>query len=649
MCGIAGLLLHSPVAPDPELLRRMAGLMASRGPDDEGLFVSQHIGLAHRRLSIRDLSPLGRCPMSTADGQIHITFNGEVYNWRELRRELEEKGCAFASQSDTEVILRGYEIWGAGVAERLNGMFAFAIWDGRESRLFLARDRAGEKPLFYAVTRKGLAFASSLEALKPVQARREIDPIGMACYLAHSFIPSRHTIWQGARVLPPATCLTLVPGGIPQLRRYWEFPRVGPAKSSKGCEAAVEAALDDAVSRCLDADVPVGVFLSGGVDSSLIAALAARQRPSIEAFSLGFAEARYSELKYARQVASHLKLTHRTVEIGAADVLSCLPNLVAQYGQPFGDASAIPTYFVSRLARQRVKVCLSGDGGDECFGGYWRLQSGVYAAHYSALLPQAFRARYVPGLAAILGPLGTRWKALNDLSLAPPGASYTNAESWFSRLGELAGPALEPALKTDLTALRVGNALGRAEASIVQSILYDDFQVQLPDAYLTKVDVASMAASLEVRAPFLERRVLELSWGIPDRMKLNWGRRKWLLKRIAARHVPREAIYRPKMGFGMPLAEWFRGELGGALEGLLRSSVAVEAGWIRSAPVLHCLDEHRRGKDHATRLWLILWLEHWFRLQSSVATAAPEKLQNMLLRDAELTGDARRAAEVSPQ
>ena len=617
MCGIAGLLLHSSATPSEDCLREMAAQMVFRGPDDEGFFVSQHIGLVHRRLAIRDLSPLGRCPMGTPDGHTQLTFNGEIYNWRELRSELEEKGCEFISHSDTEVILKGYEIWGDLVVERLNGMFAFAIWDGSRRRLFLARDRVGEKPLFYLELPQGLAFASSLEALKPVQAAREIDPIAMACHLAHSFIPASHTIWQDVQVLPPSTCLSIVPGRPPHRRRYWDFPRSGPAKRSKGCEMAVEAALEDSVARCLDADVPVGVLLSGGVDSSLIAALAAKHRPSIEAFSLGFAEDRYNELKHAEKVASHLKLAHRTVEIGARDVLACLPHLVAQYGQPFGDASSVPTYYVSRLARQHVKVCLSGDGGDECFGGYWRLKAGIYSARYGSLLPLAFRRRYVPRLAAKLGSLGRRWKSLNDLSLCPPGACYTNVESWLNFLPEIAGPSLAPALKADLSALRVGRALGRAEASIVQSILYDDFQVQLPDAYLTKVDVASMAASLEVRAPFLEQRVLELSWGLPDKMKLKRGRGKWLLKKIASRHVPPEVIYRPKMGFGMPLNEWFRGELGEALEGFMRQSLAAEAGWIRRGPVMRCLNEHRAGKNNAARLWLILWLEQWFRVKEN--------------------------------
>lgn len=615
MCGIAGRFLHNDELPQAGALDAMATAMRYRGPDDEGIYRAGHIGLVHRRLSIRDLSVAGHCPMGSKDGQVQVVFNGEIYNWRDLRRELEARGVGFTSQSDTEVILHGYRVWGHELLPRLRGMFALAIWDAGMLRLLLARDRTGEKPLFYQHSPEGLVFASTMEALKPAQSRRTIDPVAIACHLSHSFIPASHTVWEGLKVLPPAHFLIIEPGKAPELKRYWDFPRVGPIKRPlPECERAVESALEDSVSRCLDADVPVGLFLSGGVDSSLVAALAARQRPCIPAFSLGFAEVSHSELPYARRVAEHLGLAHHTVEITVDDVIESLPHLVQQYGQPFGDSSAVPSYCVARLAHEHVKVCLSGDGGDESFGGYWRMQSGVYAARYGACVPNLVRRRVVPVLAGRLGAIGWRWSAMNSLSLQAPGAGYSNAQSWFDRLGEIAGPALRPAVSADLAALRVGQALDRPEASVVQRLLYDDFQVQLPDAYLTKVDVASMAASVEVRAPFLDQSVLELAWSLPDAAKLNCGRRKWLLKRIAARHVPPEVIYRPKMGFAMPMAQWFCGKLGWLLEDMLSESVAASVGWIQMDPVRRCLQEHRQGQDHATRLWLILWLEFWFRL-----------------------------------
>jgi asparagine synthase (glutamine-hydrolysing) len=626
MCGIAGVLLHRDEIPEEAQLLSMGDAMISRGPDDAGILAARHIGLVHRRLSIRDLSPTGHCPMGSADGRIQIVFNGEIYNWRELRQGLEAGGCSFVSQSDTEVILHGYRAWGEAVIPRLRGMFAVAIWDGGEKRLLLARDRAGEKPLYYQVIEGGLAFASAIEALKPMVPERQIDPVALAAHLVHSFIPASHAIWKGVQVLPPAHTLSIPVGGAPVLRRYWDFPRAAPRQASvRQCAKAVESVLDDSVSRCLDADVPVGVFLSGGVDSSLVTAFAARHQKGIHAFSLGFAEERYSELPYAHAVAEHLGLPHHTLTIDVEDVLGCLPHLVVQYGQPFGDASAVPSYLLSRFARKRVKVCLSGDGGDESFGGYWRVQSGIYAARFGAILPRSIREHWVPSLAARFGNFGKRLGAMNQLSLATPGQGYTNALTWFGKLSSLAGPKLLPALECDLAALRVGRALGRPEASVMQALLYDDFQVQLPDAYLVKMDVASMAASLEVRAPFLDQEMIELAWTLPDSVKLNWGRRKWLLKQIASQWVPPEVIYRPKMGFAMPLDVWFRGRLGNVLEGLLDNSVAAQEGWLQSAPVRQFLRAHRMGENHTARLWLVLWLELWFRLV--VNGASPESTQ----------------------
>ncbi|NTW87559.1 MAG: asparagine synthase (glutamine-hydrolyzing) [Desulfobulbaceae bacterium] len=616
MCGIAGQFFNAPYTPNETVLAAMGSAMQYRGPDDEGLYCAPHIGLVHRRLSIRDLSPAGRCPMSSADGSIQILFNGEIYNWRELRAELEASGYPFFSQSDTEVILRGYEAWVEALIPRLRGMFAIAIWDGKQQRLLLARDRAGEKPLYYHPTETGLAFGSSIEAITSVLANHEIDPVAIACYLVHSFIPHTRTVWQDIRVLPPAHMLVVAPGNAPEIRTYWDFPRILPCRKMnlQTCMHSIEAVVEDSVVRCLDADVPVGVFLSGGVDSSLLAAMAARHKPGLPAFSLGFNEKDLSELPYARKVAAHLGLPHYYIEIDAQDVLSCLPHLVVQYGQPFGDASAVPSFLVAKLAREHVKVCISGDGGDESFGGYWRMQSGVYANRYGSWIPRILRENVVPFLAKRFGGVGRRWAAMNQLSLAAPGTGYTNSMSWLHRLGEIAGPCLQLVINDDLTSFRVGKSLARSEASIVQRILYDDFQVQLPDDYLTKVDVASMAASLEVRAPFLDQQVIEAAWSLPDGMKLHWGQLKWLLKHIAARWVPPEVVYRPKMGFAMPLEHWWRGILGNCLENLLNDSVAESEGWIQVAPVRRLLAEHRRGRDHHTRLWLVLWLELWFRL-----------------------------------
>ena len=617
MCGIGGVLVSDGSGVHEEGLRRMGRTMVSRGPDHEGLFIGPHIGLVHRRLSILDLSEHGHCPMPNEDGSIQVLLNGEIYNWRDLRSELERCGHRFRSNSDSEVLSHGYEEWGENLFARLRGMFALAIWDQPRARLLVARDRLGEKPLFFYEDGTKAVFASSIHALRSYdQHTFPINPDALVCCLAHSFIPASHTIWQGIRVLPPAHYGVVTIGQSLSLHRYWEFPVAHPRKISRlAAEKEVEQVLEDSVRRCLDADVPVGVFLSGGVDSSVVAALAARHSPKMHSFSVGFEEETWSELDCARKVASHLDLEHHETIIRPVDVLKNLPKLVWHYGQPFGDASALPTYIISKLARQRVKVCLSGDGGDESFAGYWRAQAGVYAARYGAWVPEVLRKRVVPTMRSLFGSRGRRLAAMNRLSLAPPGSGYTNSLSWHDLMSEVMGPALRPGLDHDRIACRVGHARHREGTTVLQRLLFDDFQVQLADCYLTKVDVASMAASLEVRAPLLDVAVVETAWRLPDRMKLHWGERKWLLKRIGARLVPSEVIYRPKMGFAMPLQRWFLGEIGMALEHLLQDSVAEREGFIDSKRVRSELEDHRNGRyDNHTRLWLMLWLELWVRI-----------------------------------
>jgi asparagine synthase (glutamine-hydrolysing) len=621
MCGIAGIFLHRAAVPDLQILEKMAATMEYRGPDDLGFHLAESIGLVHRRLAIRDLSQAGHCPMASSDRRLHLVFNGEIYNWRELRQELESAGHVFTSQSDTEVVLVAYSVWGTDVVNRLEGMFAIAIWDEQTRSLFFARDRMGEKPLYYVRTDQGLCFSSSPSAVLHASAPLPIDPMGIACHLAHTFIPSSHTAWRRMRVLPPASWILAHADGRFEERRYWDFPRTAPRPIAwRDAVTEVEAILDDSVRRTLDADVDVGVFLSGGVDSSLIAALAARHNQRVKAFSIGFEEVQYNELPYSEAVARHLGIEQHVHIVTCDDIIESLPHLVRQYGQPFGDASALPTYLVSRLARQHAKVCLSGDGGDELFGGYWRLQAGVYAARYGSLVPEWLRQNVVPAVASRLGRIGQRLGAMNTLSLAESGSGYTNSESWFNHLDQVAGPRLRPSIdKQQLVAARVGKATDRAEASVVQRLLYDDIQIQFPDALLAKVDVASMAASLEVREPFLTPRLLEFAWSLPDRTKLKWGSRKALLKEIAARHVPREVIYRPKMGFASPLDKWFSGKLGEYGASLFEQSQAVSSGYVAAGAFEAALYRHRSSGKEATRLWLLLWLELWFREQQETS------------------------------
>ncbi len=637
MCGIGGVAFHASKLPDERALGRMGAAMRERGPDDEGRFVAPGIGLVHRRLSIIDLSERGRCPMPNEDGSIQVVHNGEIYNFAELRQELAARGHHFASRCDTEVLVHGFEEWGPALVDRLDGMFAFAVWDAVQRRLFLARDRFGEKPLYYRATPEGVAFASTLGALQAFgDGGLEVDPAALECFLSHSFIPAPHTVWQGVLALPPAHRALFEPGRELRIERYWDFPSRRPLRLTvEEAEARVEHELERSVRARLVADVPVGGFLSGGVDSSLVMALAARHARSIDTFSIGFAEQEFSELPHARRVAEAIGSRHHELVLRPDDLLRVVPELVWQYGQPFGDSSAIPTHLVSRFTRQHVKVSLSGDGGDESFAGYWRASAGHWAARWGAALPESLRRRAVPGAARALASLGAaglaaRVERMNRLSLARPGAGYTNSQSWFDHRDSLFGDAIRKELGAraephDPAACRTGRPFPYAGASALQQVLYDDFQVQLADDYLVKVDVASMAASLEVRPPFLDHRFVELAWHLPDDVKLRRGANKWLLKRIAAKHVPRDVVYRPKSGFALPMRHWWKGRLAVVLRELLADSRCVAHGWIRPEPVLRALAEHAEGRaEHDTRLWLVLWLELWARivLEGSLARSS---------------------------
>jgi asparagine synthase (glutamine-hydrolysing) len=624
MCGIGGVIHRNGRPVDRARLTALSAAMWERGPDDHDELYQPGVGLVHRRLSVIDLTTAGRCPMPNEDASVQVLFNGEIYNHQSLRAELVARGHSFRSACDTEVIVHGYEEWGDDLVHRIEGMFAIAVWDDERKRLFLCRDRTGEKPLFYASNAESLVFASTLAALR--QYLRDDAPINLSalkCYLSHSFVPGPHTIWDGVSALPPAFRATYnVQTGALELDRYWDFP-VSRLKQIDvmRAENAVEASLEDSIAARLVADVPVGAFLSGGVDSSLLVSLATRHCDRLNTFAVGFAGDQDSELPYARRVAQLCGTKHHELVVDDDSLLEVLPELVWQYGQPFGDPSAIPSYLLSRFARQHVTVALSGDGADESFAGYWRAESAWYAARYARIVPQAFREHGVPALASALGAIGLshigrRASALNTLSLDPNGAGYTNSDSWFNTLPELLSDDVWSQVAShDSVKCRTGRVRDGGTSTVLQQVLYDDFQVLLPAEYLTKMDVASMTASLEVRSPYLATDFLELVWRLPDAVKLRHGQRKWLLKRVAARHLPRDIIYRRKQGFAPPLARWWRGPLARVLTHLMRDSRAVNMGLIRALPIQIALHEHQTGvRDHSTRLWLILWLELWLRI-----------------------------------
>lgn len=623
MCGIGGVWGRNRGPVDLLALDRMSEAMRERGPDDQGRYCAPGIGLVHRRLSILDLSSAGRCPMANGDGTVQVVHNGEIYNFAALRKELEGHGHAFHSSCDTEVVVHGYVQWGTEVFRRLRGMFAIAIWDARRRRLIIARDRLGKKPLYIRERPEHFVFASTLNGIRAYETRSlDVDANALECFLCHGFIPHSHTIWRDTSSLAPGHFGVIEGDSSLRIEQYWKLPSTSPRPVGVDeAERRTEDALEQSVKMRLVADVPVGGFLSGGVDSSLVMALAARHHPRIDTFSIGFEGDACSELPYARRVAERIDSNHRELVVPVDAVNEFLPELVWQYGQPFGDASAIPTHIVSRMARETVTVALSGDGGDESFAGYWRAEAGRYAQLFGRVLPRTLRERAVPSIVALLSGAGganlaSRLDALNALSLARPGAGYTNSQSWRDHRGDLLGDFFEradPAHRPD--ACRTGRRLHGRDASMLQQILFDDFQVLLPDDYLVKVDVASMAASLEVRSPFLDHEFVEMAWLLPDSLKLRGSQRKWLLKRIAARHVPPEVIYRAKLGFAPPMGAWWRSGMVRLLEDLLVESRCVEFGWIRADPVLRALREHADGsKNHATRLWLILWLEIWARV-----------------------------------
>jgi asparagine synthase (glutamine-hydrolysing) len=623
VCGIGGVFRFDGQPCVVPALEQMSLAMRERGPDDHGQYVGSGIGLVHRRLSIIDLSALGRCPMSNEDGSIQVVLNGEIYNFKELRNQLVARGHTFKSSSDTEVIVHGYEEWGKDVVARLDGMFALAVWDNRQRQLLLARDRAGEKPLYYMVQSGDIVFASSLSALHAYsQGALEIDSNALDCFLSHAFIPGPHTIWKAVKSFPPAHCALVTSNGKFQLERYWNVPDQPPLKISvHDAERFIEEKLQKSVSARLVADVPVGGFLSGGVDSSLVMALAARQHAKINTFSIGFKEAEFSELPYARQVAQAIGSQHHEQIVTENDLFDVLPELVWQLGQPFGDSSIVPTYLLSKFTRRSVTVSLSGDGGDETFAGYWRHESGWYASVYRKLLPAWARTSTVPFLARNMrrigaAGMGTRLAALNEMSLATRGAGYTNAQTWFNHRDAIfGGLGRSRAADHDPIACRVTRPWDGKYNSDLRQLLYDDFQVLLPDDYLMKVDVASMGSSLEVRTPFLDHHFIEAAWLLPDSMKLHFGQRKWLLKRIAAKYVPRSVVYRKKMGFAMPVKHWWRGRLAEILKTLMQDSRAVANGWIEQAPVQHAIAEHVSARaKHDVRLWTILCLELWARV-----------------------------------
>jgi asparagine synthase (glutamine-hydrolysing) len=612
MCGIAGFLYRDSSRPALlDELKPMLDRIVHRGPDDWGHYADGPMSFGMRRLSIIDLSG-GHQPIHNEDETVWTVLNGELYNFLELRPELEKKGHKFYTNADTEVIVHLWEEYGPDLVNHLRGMFALAVWDSRTKELLIARDRLGIKPLYYSETEDGLFYGSEMKSLLAHNAiEKRVDYQAIRSYLELQYVPAPMSVIQGIHKLMPGH-LALWRDGHLAMREYWDaLLQPDHERSYESFKEELEAELEDAVRMRLISDVPLGVFLSGGVDSSLIAAIMARQSSEpVKTFSIGFDYQEFDELRYARQIAEMYQTDHHE-EVVSPDAIGLLPKLVHHYDEPFADSSAIPTYYVSKMAREHVTVVLSGDGGDELFSGYDRYRSMVRYQRINSMfgpLKQPFFS-----IAAKLAPLSLgKRDALRRLSL-PLRDAYRDVVSYFSPmwLNEVApnGPLSDASPNVDWDSYweNVSN-----EPFIAQ-LGYIDTKTYLPDDILTKVDRASMAVSLEARVPILDHKVVELAARIPFEYKLRGNTSKYILKDIMTPWAPKGFLERPKMGFGVPLVRWFRNELRDYVRDRLLSKKARERGLFDMRFVEQMIDHHQSGQvDIANLLWAMLFLEEWF-------------------------------------
>ncbi len=621
MCGIVGWYARGGRVVDESVMRAMCATIVHRGPDDEGTYTDGDFGFGMRRLAIVDLST-GHQPMTSEDGRYVITFNGEIFNHPALKAELESLGHRFRTTSDTESILRGFAQWGPAVWAKLEGMFAVAIWDRREKTVHLARDPLGIKPFYVTRQNGGVAWASELKAFAPVPGLA-FTPSARAMdeYLAFGHTLAPHSIYEQVIKIEPGCAMTLGPTGDPRIERYWQFAyKPAPARSEADWIAAFRDTFVASVKRHLQADVPLGAFLSGGVDStSVVAAMTKVMDEPVRTFTIGFSVQEFDESPYARQVAAHLKCRHteRVVEIDDASTI--LPKLARCYDEPFADPSAIPTWYVSRMAREQVTVVMSGDGGDELFAGYER--------HINERLVQTRGALFaLARLGALLPPLpNAKWNYFRQRlgKVARDAALPDTFQRFFSK-SQLAPRAVRAKLYRPefLAGLDVDHELERLAATYfpkpvskdpVENLLYADTVVRLPDDMLTKVDRASMAHSLEVRVPFLAHTFVDFAATMPVDLKLRGTTGKWIVRKAVEDWLPPGFLDRPKRGFDVPLAGWVRGDLGRYAESMWRDSGADAAGVLDPAAVAALFAEHRTGRvDRSQMLYALAMFALWW-------------------------------------
>jgi asparagine synthase (glutamine-hydrolysing) len=612
MCGIVGIV-QSGFAADAESIRVAASMLSNRGPDDSGLWTAENVGLGHRRLSIIDLSPSGHQPMHSADGRYITVFNGEIYNYKELRAELETSAVSWQGSSDTEVILAAYARWGTSCVQRFDGMFALAIWDRKEKLLFAARDRMGEKPFYYHCSEGIFAFASrprALFALLP-ELSGEFDIQALRYYIEAGYVPTPFSIYGSVRKLPPAHWLTFKSSQL-QIERYWDFRQISPEQGwNDRSQEDLLGELDEITSRSVQnrmiSDVPLGAFLSGGIDSSLIVALMAKSSPRpIKTFTIGFDGAKYDESPHASAVAQCLNTEHFCERMQINDLLEMMPIYFREYDDPFADSSGFPTLAVSRVARKHVTVSLSGDGGDELFGGYPYYPMVNYLEKFF-LLPGPFR-RMVSSLAGTVPR--HRFKLLSAaLRRANPAEVFCFARSLTKDFDSVLLPEAINRTRSLLDLLMDVVKNLPPQLTAAEQAMRMDASCTLHDDYLQKVDVASMAFSLESRAPFLDHKLVEWSMRLPLKCKMRGSNTKYLLRQLAYRYVPRKLLDRPKHGFEVPLADWLRGPLYGWAREQLKDNEKFQRIPLNQKRLLELLELHRSGQRNVhPLLWAALVL-----------------------------------------
>ncbi len=607
---------HRPV--DAALLRRMNDRIAHRGPDAEGYHLEGPVGLASRRLAIIDLDT-GQQPISDEEGKIWVVFNGEIYNHPELREELLRRGHRLRTRTDTETLVHLYQDHGDGLVHHLRGMFAFALWDAPRRRLLLARDRLGKKPLFYSRLNGAFVAASEIKALLPHPGLdTSLDLEALDLYLTYQSVPAPLSIFRGLRKLPPAHLMVVENGRI-DIQRYWRVPTREPLPmDERECREEILRRLREAVRLRLVSDVPLGAFLSGGIDSSLVVALMqeASSRP-VKTFCIGFPEQQYSEIPHARAVARHFGTDHHEF-IVHPDVVELLPRLARAYDEPFADHSAVPSYYVARETRRHVTVALNGDGGDESFAGYLSyLPCQIY--RYTDRIPPWLR-RGLAACTVIAKPLATRMRLarrarglLQRLAI-PPLERYARLHHHF-------GPEHKRDLYTTEFARAVDGVDPHADLerffqddgtpTLLDRMLAADLETYLPNTLLVKMDIASMANSLEARSPFLDHTLVEFAARIPAHLKLRGWTPKYILRRAAEAYLPADILKRRKQGFSLPVDPWFRGELRGYVHEVLLCPRALQRGYFREAGIRRLLKEQQLGMEHGMRLWILLMLEIW--------------------------------------